>query len=337
MINIGFDISQLAHNGGVNTYTDNLAHRLESSNEVKMHFLYSSLRKKYLGDLKRVKQFKIPPTLLNILFNNLHLSIDPLIGNVDIFHSSDWIQPRTRAKKVTTFHDLVPIKHPEWSHPNIVKVHKKRLSIVEKEIDMVIAVSKSTKKDLMAVSNIPSEKIVVIYEGVGSEFKPAPSKDIEEFKKKYNLPDRFLLAIGGVGLRRNLERIKKATKEYPLIITGESLPWLPKDQMSTLYSASNALVYPSLYEGFGLPVLEAMACGVPVITSNTSSLPEVGGEAALYVDPYNVKDIESAINLVMTDLKNYEKLVQKGLENVKKFSWKKCADETINVYQKLMN
>ncbi len=337
MIKVGFDISQLAHSGGVNTYTDNLAQRLENSKDISIQFFYSSLRKKYQGDLKNIKTYKIPPTLLNLLFNNFRLSIDPFIGTVDIFHSSDWIQPKTKAKKVTTYHDLVPIKHPEWSHPQIVKIHQKRLSLVEKEIDMVIAVSESTKKDLLEVSNIPADKISVIYEGVGLEFKPQSDKVTHDFRRKYNLPERFLLAIGGVGKRRNLERVKEAVGNFPLIITGQNLPYLNPKEMPKLYASAIALIYPSLYEGFGLPVLEAMACAVPVITSNLSSLPEVGGDAALYVDPYDLRGMRDAVDKIMNDQKLRQSLIKKGLQNVKKFSWQKCADETIGVYQKLVS
>src|SRR3990167_5348445 len=182
--------------------------------ELEMEFFYSSLRQPYHGTLRNVKKYKLPPTLFEMLFNRWrNVGIEKFIGPIDIFHSSDWIQPPSKAKKVTTYHDLVPLLHPEWSHPKIVSVHKRRLKIVEKEIDMVIAVSKATKKDLLEVSNIPEEKITVIYEGPTGDFKPQAKKKIKEFKKKYNLPEKFVLAIGGIGERRNLNRIKEASRD----------------------------------------------------------------------------------------------------------------------------
>ncbi|MBI2011811.1 glycosyltransferase family 4 protein [Candidatus Daviesbacteria bacterium] len=335
---VGFDISQTAHIGGVSVYTENLTMELSKLKDLDLVFFYSSLRKPYHGTLKNVKQFFLPPTLFEILFNRIRvLPIESFIGEVDIFHSSDWIQPPTRAKKVTTYHDVIPLKYPQWSHPKIVAVHKKRLEIVEKEIDMVIAVSKSTKKDLLEISKIPAEKIVVIYEGVSEIFKPQSDEDIEDFRKKNNLPKEFLLSIGGVGKRRNLERIKQASKDFNLVIMGETIKNLKYYELPLLYASAKALIYPSFYEGFGLPILEAFACGIPVITSNISSMPEVAGEAAIYVDPENTEELAKKIKLIVEDDSKRKELINRGFERVKLFSWQKCAQETAKVYSKLMN
>ncbi len=338
LMRVGFDISQIAHQGGMATYTKNLAEKLAEDKNIEMRYLYYSFRKPYRGKLPNVKSLKIPPMLTEPLFNRFRLiPVEKFLGNVDVFHSSDWTQPKTRAKKVTTYHDVVPLKYPRWSHPKIVEVHKRRLKLVEKEIDMVIAVSEATKHDLLAVSSIPKEKITVIYEGVDERYKPGDKEDVEKFKKKYNLPDKFILAIGGIGERRNLARAKEATKGYNLVVTGETLPWIPDEEMPLLYSSAQALLYPSFYEGFGLPVLEAMACGTPVITSNVSSLPEVGGEAAVYVDPENDQEMTKAAKEVMEDRELRDKLVARGLQQAKKFTWEKCAEETIKIYKKIVN
>lgn len=335
-LRVGFDISQLAHPGGVNTYTKNLSEELSRLEDLEMTYFYSSLRKPYKGRLKNVKNYRLPPTLFEVLFNKVrNVPIEKFLGPVDIFHSSDWVQPPTKAKKVTTYHDVVPLKYPHWSHPKIVTVHKRRLQIVEKEVDMVIAVSEATKKDLVQLSKIPEEKIVVIYEGPTLDFKKQPPEKIEEFKKKYNLPDKFILAMGGVGERRNLARIKEAAKGYSLVITGENIPWLEIQELELLYQAASLLVYASLYEGFGIPILDAFVCGLPVITSNVSSMPEVGGKAALYVDPANVDDIKNNIAVAMEDEKLREDLVEKGFIQAKKFSWEKAAAQTAEVYKKV--
>ena len=147
------DISQVAHPGGVADYTQNLAENLTKINALEMIFFYSSLRKPYSGNLPNVLSYPIPPKFLEIILNQWRIfGIDKLVGKIDIFHSSDWIQPKTKAKKVTTYHDLIPLKFPQWSHPKIVRVHRKRLELVEREVDMVIAVSQSTKKDLLDVA-----------------------------------------------------------------------------------------------------------------------------------------------------------------------------------------
>lgn len=334
---IGFDISQTAHHGGVSYYTKNLAESLLKNPDVEMVYFYSSLRKPYEGNLPNVKFYRIPPTIFEILFNRIRiLPIETFIGNVDIFHSSDWAQPPTKAKKVTTFHDVVPLKFPEWSTSKIVGVHRRRMELVENEIDMVIAVSEATKKDLLEVSNIPEEKIKVIYEAAGEQFKPQLKDKVELFRKKFNLPEEFVLAIGGVGTRRNLDRVKESVGNYNLVITGETLPWVSDEELPLLYAAAKVLLYPSFYEGFGLPILEAMTCGTPVITSNVSSMPEVAGEAAFYVDPHSEKDIKDKLRLVMEDKGSRDKLIKAGFDQAKKFSWEKCAQETVHIYQQLL-
>lgn len=338
---VGMDISQLAHTGGVATYTKNLAEQLLKLQDLEMVYFYSSLRKTYRGGLKNVKKYRLPPTLFEMLFNRWRtVGIEKFIGPIDIFHSSDWTQPPSKAKKVTTYHDVVPLKYPQWSHPKIVAVHKRRLWWVEREVDLVIAVSEATKRDLMEVSNIPEEKIKVIYEGstISDSIRlPGDALEAERgrFREKYQLPEKFILAIGGVGERRNLRRIKEASQDYNLIIAGVSLPWLGTDELGLLYASAQALLYPSLYEGFGLPILDSFACGVPVITSNVSAMPEVGGDAALYVDPFKIEDIKNKLDMVMSDNKLREEMIKKGLERVKLFSWGKAARETAQVYGRL--
>src|SRR3990167_2331417 len=325
-IRIGMDISQLAHTGGVATYTRNLAEQLQKLQDLEMIFFYSSLRKPYKGELKNVKKYRLPPTLFEMLFNRWrNVGIEKFIGSVDIFHSSDWTQPPSKAKKITTYHDVVPLKYPQWSHPKIVSVHKRRLWWVEREIDCVIAVSEATKKDLLEVSNIPEEKIVVIYEGPTGNFKPQPEERLRNFKKKYGLPEKCIGRSGGIGERRNLNRIKEASRDYNLVIAGVTLPWLGTDELELFYGSAQVLLYPSLYEGFGLPILDSFACGVPVITSSVSSMPEVGGDAAVYVDPLDIEDIKKKLKTVMGDKKMKEVLIKKGFERIKCFSWEKTA------------
>ncbi len=335
-IKVGFDISQLAHPGGVATYTARIAEKLQNSAELETHLFYSSLRKPYHGNLKLVKEVKIPPTLLEFLFNQVRFpSVDLFLGQLDIFHSSDWTQPKSKAKKVTTYHDVIPLKFPEWSTPKIVAVHKRRLELVKKEIDMVIAVSESTKKDLMEF-NIPEDKITVVYEAAAPQFQPQDPKVVLQFRQKYKLPDQYILAMGGVGERKNIARIKEASQGYNLVIPGDTIPWVLPEELPLLYAAASVLLYPSLYEGFGLPVLEAMSCGLPVITSQGSSLPEVGGVAALFVDPENVNEMKEKIKLVMSDQTIRKVMIKNGLDQAKKFSWEKAAEQTIAVYKGLM-
>lgn len=335
---VGMDISQLAHFGGVATYTENLTNELSKISDLEMVYFFSSLRKKApLFIHGNVKKYRLPPTLFEMLFNRWwNIPIENFLGPLDIFHSSDWIQPPSKAKKVTTYHDVIPLKYPQWSHPRIIDVHKRRLRLVEEEIDFVIAVSQSTKQDLIEVSKIPEEKITVIYEGPTAKFKKRSVKEQEQFKKKYNLPDKFILSIGGIGEIRNLKRAKEATRGYNLVISGETIPWLDIPELELLYGCASVLLYPSYYSGFGIPILDAFLCELPVITSNISSMPEVGGEAALYVDPSDTEDIKEKLKMLMEDENLREEMIKKGLKQVKKFSWEKCAEETRDVYGRLM-
>jgi len=331
---IGIDISQIVYGTGVSVYTENLVKNLLKIDKKNDYLLFGgSLRQR--GKLQKfgAKVFPFPPTVADFVWNKLHLfPIENFLGPIDIFHSSDWAQPPTKAKKITTIHDLAVLRYPETFPPKTVSVHQRRLKWVKKEIDMVIAVSQSTKKDIIELLNIPEKKIKVIYEGVGEDFKPQSSAKIEKVKKKYQIKGDFLLAFAGPD-RKNLDRIKKACQGFNLFVIGE--PYISQEDLPSLYSGALCLVYTSLYEGFGLPVLEAMKCGCPVITSNISSLPEVAGQAALLVDPLDVKEISRGINEIVNHKEKRKELIKKGFAQVKKFSWEKAARETLKVYQEV--
>lgn len=334
---VGMDISQVAHRGGVATYTQNLAEQLQKLSGLEMVYFYSSFRKPYRGGLKNVKKYRLPPTLFEMLFNRWrNVGIERFLGPIDVFHSSDWTQPKSKAKKVTTIHDVVPIKYPQWSYPKIVAVHKRRLRLVEDEVDLCIAVSESTKEDLLEVTRIPKEKIAVIYEAAGENFKLKSKEEIEQFRKKYTLPKEFVLAIGGIGERRNLKRVEEASKDYNLIVAGVDLPLISYEELPLLYNAAKVLLYPSFYEGFGLPILEAMSCGTPVITSNISSMPEVASDAALYVNHLNTDDIRRKLKELMEDKKIRDEFIKRGFARAGEFSWEKAADQTAEIYRRLV-
>ncbi len=333
---VGLDISQIIHPGGVANYTKNLARELQKNRDLDMVFFFSAFRQSYRGGLKNVKKFKLPPSLFEVLFNRIrNVPIEKFIGSVDIFHSSDWVQPPSKAKRVTTYHDAIALKYPHWSHPKIVAVNKRRIKLVESEIDKVIAVSNSTKEDLLEVSNLKPSQIEVIYEGVSDNFKPATESEKKIFKSKYKLPENFVLAIGGIGERKNLKRISEACKDLNLVISFKDLQ-VSEDELPLLYSSADALVYTTLYEGFGLPILEAFACGTPVITSNISSMPEIAGDAALLVNPESTADIRKKVEEILNDKSIKEELIKKGSRRAKEFTWDKTAAKTFELYKGLL-
>lgn len=370
---IGIDISQLAYQGtGVATYTENLIINLLKIDKVNEYvFFYSSLRQKLPSNLKslfiNLKSYNFPPLALELLWNRLHvIPIETFTGKLDVFHSSDWLEPPAKCPKVTTIHDLAIFKYPEVFAPkgghDILKNQKRKLSWVAKETKTIIAVSENTKRDIVEILKIPEERIKVVYEGTDRAYNiQQTTKEIEGTKKKYNIRGKYLLAVGTLEPRKNIRRVIEAFNilkpQFPdlsLVIVGK-MGWgedfekcqmtndkcqikftgyVPKEDLACLYQRAQVFVYPSLYEGFGLPVLDAMTSGCPVVTSNVSSLPEVVGDAGVLVDPNNVEDIAGGILKAMG---NRELLIKEGKTQVLKFSWEKTARETLAVYKEVFS
>jgi glycosyltransferase involved in cell wall biosynthesis len=352
---IAIDISQIVYGTGVSVYTKELVKNLLKIDTENSYILFGGTLRQ-MGKLKEFtaslkgnltsKLVFIPPTLADIVWNRFHkLPIEKLLGDLDVFHSSDWTQPPTKAFKVTTIHDLTPLRFPRLTHPRIYEAHKARLAWVKKEVDRVIVPSNATKEELISYG-FNAEKIRVIPEAHSDIFYPRGEGEIKKLRAKYNIHEKFIMSIG-VGRRKNTERLIKAFQlvagsELKLVLIGRTfgkihetravriLGHVPEEDLPVFYSASEALVYPSLYEGFGLPILEAFASGTPVVTSNLSSMLEVAGNAAILVDPYDVESIKEGIAKALRGKKG---LVDKGFSEVKQFSWKKTAKSTLEVYQ----
>ncbi|HEX6977277.1 MAG TPA: glycosyltransferase family 1 protein [Patescibacteria group bacterium] len=351
---VGIDISQIVYGTGVSSYTKELVRKiLEIDREDRFILWGGSLRHKeiirqYAFSLKGNFELKISPlspNMADFMWNRMHkINVERFVGKVDVFHSSDWTQPPTRAFKVTTVHDLAPLKFPKLTHPRIVAVHKRRLYWVVNEVDRIIVPSISTKEDLIKVGG-KEERIVVIPEAAGDVFKPQSEEAINAVKTKYGIKEDYIMTVG-YGERKNTRRLIEAygkvkRKNLKLVIVGgvrkESLErgvtytgYVSDSDLAAFYSGSRGLIYPSIYEGFGLPVLQAFSCDCPVVTSNTSSLPEVAGEAAVLVDPENINLIAEGIEEVLV---RPSKWIKKGRVQVKKFSWEKAARETLRVYR----
>jgi len=376
---IGIDISQIVYGTGVSNYTKSLVSTLFTLDKKNKYVLFGgSLRQREtlrnftnkFVDNRNLKVCLTPisPRIADFIWNRIHrIPIDFLIGRMDVFHSSDWTQPPTKAAKVTTIHDLVPLKFPETLPKVIITAHINRLKWVKKECDLIIAVSESTKKDIIELLDIPSKKIKVIYEASHEHIDPnvqPNSKSVQKVFKKYNIRGPFFLSVATLEPRKNISRVLEAMINLPksvqLVLVGK-LGWGAKeiiqmikklnlservvltdyvsgDELALLYKNAIALIYVSLYEGFGLSVLTALASGLPVVTSNVSSLPEVGGEAVVYVDPNDVDDIRRGIERVFNFSPEVrQEIITKGLAQAKKFSWEKTARETLKVYEEVCN
>lgn len=351
---VGIDISQIIYETGVSHYTLNLvSNLLKIQKNEEYIFFGGSLRR--LQDLKEItsglegrfklRLFPFPPTAAGFVWNVLHiLPVEALIGKVDVFHSTDWSQPPSRAFKVTTVHDLAPVLFPKLSHPRIVRTHHKRLKWVQKEVDRVIVPSLATKKDLIEYG-VDEKKIRLVPEAVADDFTRVDDQEVSRIKAKYGIEGNYLLSIG-VGERKNTQRTIKAflslnsglklvligrnTGEYRknpnIIFTGH----VASNELRAFYSGAQGLVYPSIYEGFGLPILEAFACDCPVLTSNLSSLPEVAGDAAILVDPNSTDSVLSGMKEL---LKSSRVLTKKGRNRLKYYSWQRTAAETLKIYK----
>lgn len=352
---IAIDVSQMCYLGtGVARYVRGLTESLLklSTNHEFMLFAGTLRQKDFFEKLQTEspwntaswKILPLPPKLAGLALNTSLVSIESLIGKVDIFHGSDWSSPLSNCPSITTVHDLVFAKYPETVDKLILETQVKRLKRVVKNHVHVIADSRSTKNDLMETYLLKSEQIDVVYPGIDKSYKPASIIEIDRVKSKYHLPPKYILSLGTQEPRKNISRLVDAVKELdlPLVIAGKhgwgsktmSIGYVSDEDLCALYSGAAVFVYPSLYEGFGFPVLEAMACGTPVVTSNISSMPEIAGEAAILVDPKSVEQIRSGILAALT---NHKICIERGLAQAKKFSWDNTAKQTMEVYEKIAN
>ncbi len=288
-------------------------------------------------------------------------------SRVDLFHCPYQLFAPLILRKplISTIHDVFPLLNPGLTAIGRRKFleFKKSYFLVSKRADIIITVSNYSKKDIIEKLGVKEDKIKVIYHGIDGEFFH-PSLN-EEILKKYKITKKFILYVGAIAPRKNLkrlvlgfERIKKRFN-YQLVIVGpkgwlypdffqllDQLPgkirediiltgYYTRKDLPCLYSHAEVFVLPSVYESFGLPVLEAMACGCPVITSNISAMPEVAGDSAVLVNPYSVDEIASSIKKVLSDEQLRKNMRLKGLERAKQFSWEKTARETLKVYKEV--
>jgi len=310
-----------------------------------------------------------PQLLLSAATTYPLISSSKVDQNVDIFHATDHFIPKLKKTPVVaTIMDIIPLAHPEW----VTGKHRKLKNLLFKKsvhwAENIITISEFSADKISEQLDIPRARISVVPLGIDEQYKVNVS---EETKKavlaRYQLPGKYFLCIGTLQPRKNIERVINAflqlpvaiQEHYPLVIIGrhgwkcddlvarllqlsqskQSIRWLnyvPSADKYALLQASQALVFASLYEGFGLPILEAFASNVPVITSNITAMPEVAGDAAVLVDPYSEREISEAMLNLVSDPGLVETLQIKGKERLVGFSWTKTAEQTINIYNNLI-
>jgi glycosyltransferase involved in cell wall biosynthesis len=286
----------------------------------------------------------------------------------DVFHAPHYILPTgVRAHSVVTIHDCIHLMFPQYL-PNRVAYAYARMAMwsAARRSDCILTVSQASKRDILHFFSVPPEKIEVIYNAIDERFRLEPNEDaVTRVRERYQLDQRFVLYVGNIKPHKNLVRLIEAFAalrqgefdDLKLLIIGDEISKLPAlrravhslklhkhvrflgyqpdDTLAILYRLASVFVFPSLYEGFGLPPLEAMASGTPVVTSNVSSLPEVTGDAAVLVDPHDVASIEHGMRRVLTDPELAADMRRRGLIRAREFSWERSVARILGVYQKV--
>jgi glycosyltransferase involved in cell wall biosynthesis len=296
----------------------------------------------------------------------LPFPVEYFTGRVDLFHATDFVLPPTlpRTRTLLTVHDLSFVRTPEATAPSL----KAYLDVVvprsARRADHILADSMATKTDLQALYDLPEDKITVLLSGVDPRFRPLPFD--MTMRTRYRLGERpYILSVGTVQPRKNygrliaaVARLRAQGHDVSLVIVGGK-GWLDdpiyaaldaagmrdhvhftgfadEADLPMLYAGALCFAFPSLYEGFGLPVLEAMACGIPVMTSNLSSLPEVAGDAAILVDPHDLDALAEALGQLIENSELRARLIAAGLARAAQFSWEQSAAQLRAVYAALL-
>lgn len=299
----------------------------------------------------------------------LYWPIETWIGRMRLFHATDFTLPPVLpgTKTILTVHDLSYVRAPETASPVLKRYLDRVVPWSVQRATHVIADSQATKDDLIQLYGTPPAKISVLLSGVDSRFKRVEdSNTIEKVLHKYKIPTRdYIFSVGTVQPRKNYARLVEALHRLgdefghlQLVIAGGK-GWLDEPiyqtiaqfnmagrvhmigfaedaDLPTLYSAARLTAYPSLYEGFGFPILESMACGTPVLTSNLSSMPEVAGEAALQVDPYSCEAMAQGLRQLLSDADLYKTLHQRGYDQARRFTWERAASELKLIYEQVL-
>ena len=368
-MNIGFDAKRAFHNyAGLGNYSRLLIQSLSDLYKENQYYLYTPKYKSHpLHNFEARNNCTIvTPKRANTLlpssfWRTFFMANEVNSQNVDIFHGLSGELPISTLKmpKVVTVHDLIFMRYPEYYTTFDRNMYEKKFKHACKIADKIIAISKQTADDCVHFLNADSEKIEIVYQSCNPIFFTALKS--EEISIKHNLPEKFILSIGTIETRKNLLNLIKSLsfidKEISLVAIGRKTPYRSlveeyiKDHnlfhrvklldnvdfrdFPAIYAAAAAFVYPSVFEGFGIPVLEAIAAGTPVATSNISSMPEVGGTAALYFDPYNVEDIADKINQLLNNNAVVAELNENRAKQLQKFSIENIAKNVIAIYQSI--
>jgi len=367
------DVSAAVHSrAGLGRYSERLARALRAAKGERIALFYNQGKgaqppAALLPFSRRSVSLGYKPWRMAVLMGHLsHVRFNPLVPDAELFHSTEHLLlPLRRVPTVLTVHDLIYKLYPEYHKRLNYWYLNLAMPLFCRRASGIIAVSEATKADVVEHYEVAPEKVHVVYEAAADHFRPPKVEEIAQVREKYALPEQFLLHLSTIEPRKNLERLLEALqiarRDFPdlhLMLVGSKgwlyedffarierenlgevvrpLGWVPDAELPAVIAAANLAVQPSLYEGFGLPILEEMASGQVVAASNSSSHPEVGGEAAAYFAPTDVEEMAAVIGRLLRDEGEYRERRRLGLEQAQKFSWERAARETWEVYEKLL-
>jgi glycosyltransferase involved in cell wall biosynthesis len=349
---------------GTGYYVYGLLEGLDKVDRENEYFLYAHTG--FEIGLKNLNYQKVVISYPGI-FWHLRVALDFFRLNLNLYHSThSLIIPTLLGRRtLTTIHDASAILFGETHSFKVKTIGRLLFKAASQRTGAIVTPSVASKKDVVKISGVSEDKVTVTYEAVDESYRRVSPEEIIKVRQKYQLPEDYLLFNATLEPRKNAVRLirayhqvrKRYGAENSLVMTGKKgwlyeeifglvkslglekevifTGWVPDGDLPAIYSGASVLVYPSLFEGFGLSILKAFACGTPVVTSNVSSLPEVAGEAAVMVDPYDTNALAEGIWKVISEEKLALELRRKGYEQVKKFSWEKMAKETLGIYKKL--
>lgn len=357
---------------GIGRYTRSLIHALAQLDTRNAYTLFVPRDARYLDDLKsfppnfRLARAPLTERVLVTLWQRARapLPVETFTGAADVFYSPDFVLPPTRARrKILTVHDLSFKRFPEAAVPNLKWYLDKAVPRAVARADLVFADSNATRDDLIHFFNTPPDRVRTLYSGCDPLFRRVSDPTaLARVRAQYQLGKPFVLHVGTIEPRKNLARLIEAFARlelgsaFELVIAGgagwlydesyqaparfgvkDAVRWLgfvPDDDLPALYSLAEVFCYPSLYEGFGLPVLEALACGAAVITGNNSSLPEVAGDAARLVDVQDTAALADALRSLLTDPQARAELQSRAVVQARRFSWADSARQLLAAFEK---
>lgn len=366
---IGFDAKRAFFNrSGLGNYSRNTLLLLAEYYPDHEYLLYTPSAKDTLD-------FNLPNAILKTpqgwtnrklksLWRSLWMAKDLARDQVGLFHGLSNQLPKNiqkfKGKSVVTIHDLIFLRYPELYKKADRMIDTRKFRHAAENADRVISVSEQTKADLVDFFEISAQKIDVVYQGCHPIFQQKASQEIkEQLREKYQLPQNFILSVGTIEARKNIgvvvQALQKHTIDIPLVVVGQPTPYLeevkamaqpkapviflhqvPLQDLPVLYQLAKVFIYPSLFEGFGIPIVEALFSDTPVITSQGSCFPESGGEAAYYIDPNEVDSVAEGIREVLDDSALQQSMITKGQSHRLKFTDKVVAQNMMQVYQEVL-